>query len=175
MVIWTRKKTGPIFSCVPAAILLLALGFSPLGALEGEQQARKMLAENGRAIICVVLTTAQEAGSEAGISSLRQKMRACRASQDQCLKLLGKDGYTLRYRYRYSPVLALEIRDEKVIARLAQLAGVRRLRADQQGSATLLESRQIIRANQAQELGLVHRSISAVVTNPCNAAHAAGR
>ena len=71
-----------------------------------------MLAENGRAIICVVLTTAQEAGSEAGISSLRQKMRACRASQDQCLKLLGKDGYTLRYRYRYSPVLALEIRDE---------------------------------------------------------------
>ena len=150
----TRKKTGTGFSLVAVAIVALVLGFPTVEALEGEQQARKMLSENGRAIICAVLTAAQEAGTETGISTLRQKMQACRASQDQCLKLLGKDGYTLRYRYRYSPVLALEIRDEKVITRLGQLAGVRRLRPDQQGSATLLESRQIVRANQVQELGL---------------------
>ena len=149
-----RRKTRPIFSLVSVTMLFLVLGFPTVEALEGEQQARKMLSRNGRAIICAVLSTAQKAGSETGIPSLRQKMEACRVSQDQCLKLLGKAGYSLRYRYRYSPVLALEIRDENVITRLAQLAVVRRLRTDQQGSATLLESRQIVRANQAQELGL---------------------
>ena len=150
----TGKKTGPIFSIVAAAMLTLVLGLPTVEALEGEQQARKMLADNGRAIICAVLTTAQQAGTESGIPSLRQKMQACSAAQDQCLKLLGKEGYDVRYRYRYSPVLALEIRDASVITRLGRLDGVRRLLADQRGSATLLESRQLIRANQAQELGL---------------------
>ncbi|MEE3199378.1 MAG: S8 family serine peptidase [Planctomycetota bacterium] len=150
----TGKKTGPIFSIVVAAMLTLGLGFSTVEALEGEQQARKILADKGRVVICAVLAMAQPAGTESGMASLKQKMQACKASQDQCLKLLGKDGYAVRYRYRYSPVLALEIRDEDVISRLSRLDGVRRLRADQRGSATLLESRQLIRANQAQELGL---------------------
>lgn len=151
--ILTRKKTGPIFSCVPAAILLLALGFSPLGALEGEQQARKSLTENGRAVVCVVLAAAGE-GAGTVARTLQQRMQNYRTAQDQCLKALGKKGYSLRYRYRYSPVLALEIDDEKILARLSRMAGVRKLRADQQGSAALLESRQIVRANEVQNLGL---------------------
>jgi len=151
----TGKKTGPIFSALAVLVLTLVPGFSSVEALEGEQQAGKLLAAEGRAIICVVLKTPPQAGTERGIPSLRQKMQACSAAQDQCLKLLGKDGYSVRYRYRYSPVLALEIRDEAVITRLGQLDSVKKLRVDQRGSASLLQSRQLIRADRAQEeLGL---------------------
>ena len=47
MVRVTRKKTEPVFSLVAVAIVALVLGFPTVEALEGEQQARKMLAENG--------------------------------------------------------------------------------------------------------------------------------
>ena len=123
-------------------------------AAPGFPEVRKTLRENGRAVACVVLDSRPELGSRAAAPTLKQRSQEYRASQNRCLAALGREGYSLRYRYRYSPVLALEITDEAVLNKLSRMEAVMRLRADQQGAAALIESRQLIRANEAQALGV---------------------
>lgn len=173
MVILTSRKTGPISSCTLAVVLFLALGFSTLQAVEGERQARKSLRENKQVIVCVVLAGAAAGGTGVRAGTLEQRMQACRTSQDQCLRALGKVGYSLRYRYRYSPVLTLKIIDEEIFNRLSRMDSVRKLQADQQGSAALIESRQMVRVNEVQNQGLSGQGrIVAVLDSGIDANHA---
>ena len=143
-----------MYSLLGALFFVLALSPSPLRAASSLPQIRKELQENGRAVICVVLDDGSDPGSRTVAPALELRMRQYRVSQDRCLAALGGNGYSLRYRYRYSPVLALEITDEALLDKLNRLETVRRLRIDQQGAAALIESRQLVRANEAQALGV---------------------
>ena len=61
----------------------------------------------------------------------------------------------LRYRFRYSPVMLLEIKDSSVLDLLKILPRVKGVRLDQQGSASVNESRVVVGADRAfDELGL---------------------
>jgi len=150
----TGRKQGLMYSLLGALFFILALSPSPLRAASSLPQIRKELQKNGHAVICVVLDDEPGPGSRTVAPTLELRMRGYRVSQDRCLAALGGNGYSLRYRYRYSPVLALEITDEALLDKLNRLETVRRLRIDQQGAAALIESRQLVRANEAQALGV---------------------
>ena len=152
-VISIRLKTGPIFALLALVFLCLALKTSLLQANPGHPAIRKTLREKGHAVICVVLAEAPRAGSEFSSTSLEENTERYRTSQRRFLKILGKDGYSLRYRFLYSPVLTIELEDEALLDQLAGMDSVRKLRLDEQGSAALVQSRQLVRANEAQDLG----------------------
>lgn len=147
------RRTGPIFSLLAIIFFALAANAPFLQATPGVPQIRKTLLEKGSVVVCVGLAEGQATGSGLAPPTLEQRSKSYRDSQRRFLAALGEKGYSLRYRYRYSPVLALELQDEAVLDTLNRMGMVRSLRADQEGAATLVESRQLIRANEAQDLG----------------------
>ena len=153
-VISIRTRSGCEFSLLAVFFFGLALNMPTLQAAPDYAGIRKSLQEKGRVVICVVLADAPQTGSGLSVAPLEQRTRRYRASQQRFLAALGEKGYSLRYRFRYSPVLALELEDETLLDQLSQMESIRSLRVDQQGGAALLESRQLIRANEAQDLGI---------------------
>ena len=93
-----------------------ALNIPTLQATPDYAGIRKSLREKGRVVVCVVLTDTPQTDSRLSVAPLEQRMRRYRASQQRFLTALGEKGYSLRYRFRYSPVLALELEDEALLA-----------------------------------------------------------
>jgi len=148
----TGSGCGP--SLLAVFLFGVALNTTTLQAAPDYAGIRKNLQEKGRVVVCVVLTDAPQADSRLSVAPLERRMRRYRASQQRFLSELGEKGYSLRYRFRYSPVLALELEDEALLDQLSRMESIRNLRVDQQGGAALIESRRMVRANEAQDLGI---------------------
>lgn len=119
-VISIRTRSGCEFSLLAVFFFGLALNMPTLQAAPDYAGIRKSLQEKGRVVICVVLADAPQTGSGLSVAPLEQRTRRYRASQQRFLAALGEKGYSLRYRFRYSPVLALELEDETLLDQLSQ-------------------------------------------------------
>jgi subtilisin family serine protease len=75
-------------------------------------------------------------------------------AQEQLLSSLGPGNYRLRYRYRFSPVLVVEVAGASLLKRLEESPAVELLSADPAGSGGLEESRELIRAGAVHDLGI---------------------
>ncbi len=137
-----------VLSSSALAVALIA-ATSLDAAPPGLEKARKTLEETG-AVRTFVLLDASFVSTPASVSSQASK-DAYRRLQDDALASLPPDGYRLRYRYAYSPSLFLEITDEAVLDHLAARPTVRAFAPDRRGRVSLVESRQIIRADTVRE------------------------
>ena len=122
-----RTGSGKGSSLLAVFFIGLALNIPTLQATPDYAGIRKSLREKGRVVVCVVLTDTPQTDSRLSVAPLEQRMRRYRASQQRFLTALGEKGYSLRYRFRYSPVLALELEDEALLEQLSRMESIRNL------------------------------------------------
>lgn len=77
--------------------------------------------------------------------------------QGQLLAQLPQKSVRVRYRYRYSPVLVVDVFDAQALQTLDAAANVTSVNLNAKGTGGLLESRELVRANQANDLGFTGR------------------
>jgi hypothetical protein len=132
---------------------LLLIFFTAAGtAAEGPAcaEARKAFARDGKVRICVTLREA------APVEFSRDAGRAAKIeAQDGFLTALARHaGKQVRYRYRFSPSVVLEVSDAAVLDTIDGDANVTRVDIDPMGSGGLDETRALIHANEVFESGL---------------------
>jgi len=87
--------------------------------------------------------------------TLAERKKAYARCQERCLRALESAPVRVRYRYTYSPVLAVEILAPAGHDAIEALADVVRIDEDQQGRGALAESVPMIRADEVHELGFL--------------------
>ncbi len=90
-----------------------------------------------------------------GRESLSERQRMFHGAQQAFLDTLPSRDVRVRYRYDYSPVVVLEVKARSVLALLESSHAVRRVTCDVRGAGGLLESRRVIGADRAHELGVL--------------------
>jgi subtilisin family serine protease len=136
-----------------AAILLALFLFSLPETRAAEPagiEARKALARDGKVRVSVTL---REDATQVSSPSSKRRVRA--DSQENFLKALeAHAGKEVRYRYRFSASVLLEISDAAVLDAIDGLPGVARVDLDATGSGGLDETRPLIHADEVFESGI---------------------
>ncbi|NRA98191.1 MAG: S8 family serine peptidase, partial [Planctomycetes bacterium] len=133
------------------SLSLLLLFAGPLALAQTVRvcpDVRHEVMQHGRATVCVVLDDV--AGVGHGLDT------ACRRIGESQNRLLSglPAACEVRYRYRYSPVVLLDVDDDGLRA-LENAGGVRRVCLDERGSGALVQSKAAIDADRLGErLGL---------------------
>jgi subtilisin family serine protease len=129
-------------------------GFTRDQTAPAPDKLRQALERDGRVTVLVALDDGAADEQARAHWTLAERKAAFRRAQDACLVALAGSSVRLRYRYRYSPVVAVEVSDAAGQRFLESLPGVRRLQADEEGSGALDESRPMIHADQVHDLGV---------------------
>ena len=151
----------------PFWIALLAGLCSGLLAAPGiDPDVRKEVAGNGSARVCVTFEAApvpesgviisgeDPPGAIPGAASrLGARRKSFAAAVDRALPALEGNGLRLRHRFTWSPVVVVDVTGEEGLASLAALPGLGTASLDVRGTGGLLESRALVHANEAFELG----------------------
>lgn len=137
----------------PASFVLVS--WLPLAFLQGAEApgisrevARRMEAL-GTAVVCVELDDPSLESDSQGIRCGKYAR-----SQELLLNALIAGDCSLRYRYRYSPVVVLELLKPSALSRLKKAAGVKRVELDLEGRGGLLQSLQLTGANSVHRTGI---------------------
>jgi len=150
--------------------LLLALLAGPypgvLAAAGIERDVRAAVARDGSTRVSVTFeaTVVPESvipasgedppGSMPGAAArLAARRKSFRDAVDRALPALGARGLRLRHRFTWSPVVVVDVMGEEGLAALAALPGLEAATLDVRGTGGLLESRVLIRANEAFDAG----------------------
>ena len=112
-------------------------------------EVSRRLEAQGRTVVCVELLD-----PSLKEDSLQVRCRKYARSQELLLKTLLAGDCHLRYRYRYSPVVVLELTDPSALLRLKKAAGVKKVELDLEGRGGLLQSLQLTRANSVHQAGV---------------------
>ena len=101
------------------------------------------------------------------------RSRAFQREQSRCLDSLPAGSFSLQCRYRYSPVLLLETRSPRCLDALARNPRVRRVYSDEEGTGSMVQARELIRANEAEkEFGVTGEGlVVAIVDSGIDVAH----
>lgn len=136
-------------------------------------EVRRALAAEGRALAVVILDAAAgtapvpaQGGSvppetpvdqtkvgDTPVDGSHAADRPFAALQERAIASLGASDFSVRYRFRFSPALALDIRDPAVLDALEETLHVRAVLPDLMGSGALNQSRPFVGADEAQALG----------------------
>ena len=109
----------------------------------------RSLAEKGSVVVCVQLRDPSP-----GSDSLSERCAKYARSQELFLAALDPGGYRLRYRYRYSPVVVIEVLKPSVLSRLSRSARVKNAKPDLEGGGGLQQSLQLTRTNRVHSFGI---------------------
>lgn len=142
------------YSIQPSLACLLAFFVFPgysRGAEGPEVSAElsKTLAAEGKVVVCVQLKDPALEGD-----SLNVRCGKYARCQGLFLESMPPGGWRLRYRYRFSPVVVLELLKPSVLDRLRQAPGVERAEPDLEGGGGMLQSRQLTGTNRVHFLGI---------------------
>ena len=121
-------------------------------------EVSRRLEAQGRTVVCVELVD-----PSLKEDSLQVRCRKYARSQELLLKTLLAGDCHLRYRYRYSPVVVLELTQPSALLRLKKAAGVKKVELDLEGRGGLLQSLQLTRANSVHQAGVEGGGTVAVV------------
>lgn len=138
---------------IVAAAAVGVLGWGASLAAQGisrvDLEVSRTLVREGKVCSCVVL---QDTSRKT--ASMSARAREFKKAQDDFLATLPADSVRVRYRYRYSPVLLVDILDPAVLATVDGSPQVARGALDAQGSGGLNQSRALIHANATFDLGV---------------------
>lgn len=119
-------------------------------APEVDVELRLQVATAGRAVACVIVGDAERTPG-----TIEEVCAAYSDAQDRFLYEIPPGACRVRYRFRYSPALAVEVLGEAGLRALEGCARVRSLHADQRGEGCLAQSRRLIGADRVEtELGV---------------------
>lgn len=124
------------------------LAFAATGSKIGPEIHAKFQRDRG---VCVSIELKHDANSTA---SLMARCAAYSLAQDECLAKLPKGSYELRYRFRYSPIVAVQILDAAAFTVLERAKVVGRVLPDTTGTTSTLQSSEVIEAPAAHTLGI---------------------
>jgi len=149
-------------------LLSLAAGScsGTLAAAGIESAVRDAVAQNGSTRVSVTFeaTVVPESGVTVSVgdppgalpgaaSRLAARRKSYGEAVDRALPALSGRGLRLRHRFTWSPVVVVDVTGEVGLASLAALPGLRSASLDVRGTGGLLESRVLIRANEAFDAG----------------------
>jgi len=113
------------------------------------------LARDGHATVVVTLDDGLGPSATHARTTLAERKAAYRRCQDACVAALADSSRaTVRYRFRYSPVLVVDLADSVSYHALAAHGGVRRVDLDGEGHGALDESRPMVGADRVHDLGV---------------------
>jgi subtilisin family serine protease len=130
-------------------LLVALLSARPLGA-EGRKVAREVeeaLERDGP--VRVVVELADRSSSR---ETLDAKSRAWAATQARFLATLSPERSKVRYRCLFSPTVVLELSGPAAVGEIERAEGVEGVFLDLEGSGSLEQSRELVRAREAQEM-----------------------
>lgn len=130
---------------------LCALALLPAGEAQAAGVADEVttaLALNGAVCACIELEDTSDR-----TQPLRLRSATFSKLQDQILAQLPQGSVHVRYRYRYSPVLVADLFAAQALQILGTSTKVTAVKLNDKGAGGLVESRQLIRANDATDLG----------------------
>lgn len=134
-----------------ASLFCLLVALLPLSTRARDSfapEVRRSFERDGKTRALVTLTASSRKGT------LAAKRNEFFRAQEKLLSKLPKGSYTVRHRYRYSPAMLLDIRSPGAMTVLERDASVHTVEADVPGSGGLNQSRAMIRADDAHELGI---------------------
>ena len=102
--------------------------------------------------ICLVVGL--NAGDGHPAESSRERHERYSRAQEALLSRLDSATFRLGYRYRFSPIVVLRCRSPRLLRALEANPQVEAVEFDSRGSVSLLESRPVIRADEALQLGV---------------------
>lgn len=156
-----------------SSVSFFFVSFLPLEFLRGAESSRvsaevsSRMDTRGKAIVCVELEDPALASDSLGIRCAKYAR-----SQETFLKGLVPGECRLRYRYRYSPVVVLELVKPSAPGRLEKTAGVKRVELDLEGHGGLLQSLQLTGANAVHRIGIEgNGTVAAVLDTGIDAAN----
>ena len=145
-----RRSYAIQLSIAGLVVFFTFAGYS--GGAEGPYISAELsntLVAEGKVVVCVQL---KDPALEHDSLSVRcGKYARC---QELFLESLAAAGYRLRYRYRFSPVVVLELLKPSALAQLRQAPGVESAEPDLEGGGGLLQSRQLTSTNAVHSLGI---------------------
>lgn len=157
------------------ARVLLFLG---VAAIAGESNAaprkiddemRRRLSERGAVCICVELSTPLR---NAEAESLQKRCERYERAQRDFLKSLGENACRVRYRYRYSPAVVVDVASERTLDAIERSVSVRKVFPEMSGGGGLADSVQLMRADVVHTLGFLGEGrVAAVLDSGVDSDH----
>lgn len=129
-----------------ALVLLSTVSARAAGVADN---VRAALTQNGVVCACIELQDTSQRSQ-----SLRSRSSKFSDLQGQLLAQLPLNTVRVLYRYRYSPVLVVEIFKAEALQVLEASTSVTSVKLNARGAGSLLQSRALIHANEANDLGL---------------------
>ncbi len=114
-----------------------------------DSDAVRVIERDGKVCVCVIL-------KDASRPSDPRIVRAEDFSKDQAafLATFPRESIRIRHRFRFSPVLLLDVLDSAALTAIAEAGSVEAIGLDAMGSGGLDQSRAFIRADEVHSLGI---------------------
>ncbi len=165
---WKVDESQGVFTSGPCRLLFVLMGLTlsfSLLAFEARALAQETKTTGQTKIDGAVYAAFQRRGSASvcvelqhtarGHEALAERSKKFREAQQKFLDALPDGSYRVRYRYRYSPIVVLEINAAPAFTHMENALAVRRVMADVKGEGGLVESRRLIGVDQLHERGIL--------------------
>ncbi len=148
-----RRHFEPSGLLVLVACLLSSLGPPSSG---GETSTAKIAAVVRNDFVQAGKVCATVLVEDATVDSVNVEQRREQISevQEKTLRALPEEGYEIRYRYRYSTALVIEVKKQEVLTALQESSLVRRVIPNVRGSGALIQSGRTLGADRVHERGV---------------------
>lgn len=163
-------RIDSLASILLAQVVLTGTVHIPAADTSQSREIREELARTGRVTLIVTLEDGLADRFEDGLGSERPAPRSGAARrraaplaerkiayarcQEACLEALDGSSVRVKYRYRYSPTLAVEIDNPDDQELVERLPNVRSVVPDAQGRGVLDLTREFVRADDVHDLGI---------------------
>lgn len=179
----TTRNVGPWLGGLPLVVLALLLGVVDLPAQDGvDATVRDLFRAEGSACVFVQLAEpgvgradgASPASSAEALPRVNLESQARVEAQLRLLNTLPAATFILRYQYRFSSIVVLDVLHEACLDALDALPEVVGVTPDAAGHGSLQESLGVVRAHEVLALGIRGSGITiAVLDSGVEASHPA--